>query len=175
MKMKDDKNLYKYLTKYIKPSSKVLDIGCGNASIRHMINGTYYGVDIESSYDKCIKCDIEKNKLPFKNKVFDVVIMTEVLEHLTDYKKCFKEIKRVLKRDGIFIGSVPNCYSPIWIISYFFGIHKSKWADNDMHLVTFDKWTLNNLLEANEFKDIFIRTSIGVSEFGDYLIFKCGI
>ena len=45
--------------------------------------------------------------LPFKNNVFDVVISTEVFEHLEYPSKTANEIYRVLKKNGVFIGSAP--------------------------------------------------------------------
>jgi len=46
-------------------------------------------------------------KLSFKNDQFDVAVSLEVLEHIPDYKKALREIFRVLRREGLFILSVP--------------------------------------------------------------------
>ena len=48
--------------------------------------------------------DIEK-KL---NKRFNIVLISEVLEHLENDKKCIKMVKNLLKPNGIFILTVPN-------------------------------------------------------------------
>lgn len=45
--------------------------------------------------------------LPFKDNTFDVVISTEVFEHLEYPFITANEVYRVLKKDGIFIGSAP--------------------------------------------------------------------
>ncbi len=45
-------------------------------------------------------------KLPYKNSSFDLVLCTEVLEHLEDPEKGFKEILRVTKKYCLI--SVPN-------------------------------------------------------------------
>jgi SAM-dependent methyltransferase len=48
-------------------------------------------------------------EIPFPDNSFDVVIMSEVLEHLGDesLNKALLEVDRVLKQDGKFIGTVP--------------------------------------------------------------------
>jgi len=54
-------------------------------------------------------CNVEKDKLPFKDKTFDIVICTEIIEHLLqDPLFMLKEIRRVLKKDGTVILSTPN-------------------------------------------------------------------
>jgi len=47
-------------------------------------------------------------KLPFPDNFFDVVVSFETIEHLYETDKYIVEIKRVLKRGGIFICSTPN-------------------------------------------------------------------
>jgi len=46
--------------------------------------------------------------LPFKNKKFDLIICSEVLEHVKNYPKAIKEFKRCLKPNGHLILSFPN-------------------------------------------------------------------
>jgi len=47
------------------------------------------------------------NKLPFKNDIFDAVIMTEVLEYISRPEVAIKEIERVTKNEGHVLLSVP--------------------------------------------------------------------
>ena len=48
-------------------------------------------------------------EIPFADSAFDVVIASEVLEHLsdTDIERSLREIGRILAEDGAFIGTVP--------------------------------------------------------------------
>ncbi len=52
-----------------------------------------------------INSDIQN--LPFKENIFDIVICSHVLEHITDDRKGMQEISRVLKKDGWGILQVP--------------------------------------------------------------------
>lgn len=46
--------------------------------------------------------------LPLKDKKFDTIICTGVIEHIPDASKALCELKRVLKDDGQLIAEVPN-------------------------------------------------------------------
>lgn len=45
--------------------------------------------------------------LPFESEHFDVVLTTQVLEHVQYFDEVFKELVRVVKKNGIFIITVP--------------------------------------------------------------------
>ncbi|WP_102348296.1 class I SAM-dependent methyltransferase [Bacillus sp. Marseille-P3661] len=112
-----------YLLKNIKPNSKVLNIGVGGGIFEIM--AIKEGIDIYSlDPDKSAitnlrdRLNIDENKakvgysqeIPFPDNTFDYVVMSEVIEHLTDeiISDSLKEVKRVLKEDGNFIGTVPS-------------------------------------------------------------------
>jgi glycosyltransferase involved in cell wall biosynthesis len=49
--------------------------------------------------------------VPIKEeKIFEVIICFEVLEHIKEHDELMKEVKRLLKDGGIFIASAPNKY-----------------------------------------------------------------
>lgn len=52
-------------------------------------------------------------RLPFADASFDRVLMSEVLEHLSDDLRGLKEIQRVLKAGGILALSVPHARYPL--------------------------------------------------------------
>lgn len=94
---------------------QVLDVGCGSMPYRELILNSpnvedYVGLDIASGLDyEGVKPDFlwDGNTMPFDDNRFDVVISTEVLEHVPDAEKYLKEVKRVLKPGGIFFFTVP--------------------------------------------------------------------
>ncbi|OIP58189.1 MAG: hypothetical protein COX79_04825 [Candidatus Levybacteria bacterium CG_4_10_14_0_2_um_filter_36_16] len=108
---------------------RVLDIGCG-AFPFFLVNTNFnekYGVDSivhKKDFGKSIvlkSLDIEKEKLPFKNNYFDTVVMLAVFEHVRDEKlnTLLKEVRRVLKNEGLFIMTTPASWSVsvLWALS----------------------------------------------------------
>lgn len=51
--------------------------------------------------------------LPFETDSVDAVVMAEVLEHLPYPRFSLGEIRRILRRGGVFVGSVPLAYHAI--------------------------------------------------------------
>lgn len=108
-----------YLIKHIPDKSLILDIGCSNGSqgkyLREKKNCIVYGVDIsrqaikeaKKNLDKAVVMDIAKDNLPFKEK-FDVIIFSDILEHLAWPKKVIEKLKKHLKKDGLIVAAVPN-------------------------------------------------------------------
>jgi len=106
----------------IQRKGKLLDIGCGSYPY-FLISTKFkekYGIDpsvnISLVKEKNIylsKANISKKKLPFENNYFDVVTMLAVFEHIEHDNLNFvlSEIKRVLKKNGIFIITTPAPWS----------------------------------------------------------------
>ncbi len=101
---------------------RVLDCGCGNGYLLEKIskkspNAELYGIEIVKEFvDETNKKLGSKAKvrvgstyeIPFENEYFDIIIMTEVVEHLKEPVKALKEVKRVLKTNGKLFMSTPN-------------------------------------------------------------------
>ena len=88
-------------------AKKILSVGCGSHEPID-INATW-AVDIAENAEEYLKKQGWKGKfnlascdeLPFPNGVFDVVVCSEVIEHLPDLKivkKTFQEVNRVAQR-----------------------------------------------------------------------------
>jgi len=75
-------------------------------------------LDINPDRDPDIIWDLNQHPLPFDDESFDQIFAFETLEHLGslgDYRFFFKEFEeywRILKKDGLFIASVPTMKSP---------------------------------------------------------------
>ena len=103
---------YTFIGNYFRNiKGKLLDVGCCRGGLRKYINREldYYGVDVLiNNFENYIRINLNSKILPFKNKQFDAVNCSDVLEHLFYPLEMLKEIKRVLKDDGVVLVSLPN-------------------------------------------------------------------
>lgn len=83
-----------------------LDVGGAGGRYRDLIIcDKYYTVDIQPSFRPTIVADA--HAIPIANERFDLILLTEVLEHCYAPQKAVNEIHRILKRGGFLILSVP--------------------------------------------------------------------
>jgi SAM-dependent methyltransferase len=151
----------------IEPGLRILDVGCGSG--RHVCAASRFrdvvaiGADIqfddareardrlrqieqlgEGGGGESLTLRADIHCLPFGNDVFDLVICSEVLEHVHDPHAAVSEVVRVLKQGGNLVVSVPR-YLPeriCWELSDDY--HHA----NDGHLRIYRKTELTALLEA---------------------------
>lgn len=86
---------------------RTLDIGCGGGPYRTLFRDRI-GVDVrlEAGVDVCGSV----YELPFESESFDVVLATEVLEHLAEPARAIGEMRRVLKPGGCCVLTTRFCY-----------------------------------------------------------------
>ena len=78
-------------------------------------------------------CNLDEGYIPFEDVCFDVVIFSEVLEHLfIPPTEILKEIRRVLRERGKLILSVPNLAALYQRIRLLFGVSPLPNADLQM-------------------------------------------
>lgn len=111
-------------------NGKVLDVGCHSGTLTEEMSKLLpqvkiWAMDInqkavEYAQEKRPAIDFQvasAEKIPFKDKNFDLITCFEVLEHLAKPEKALKEIKRCLKKDGQVVILVPNenfLFKTIW-------------------------------------------------------------
>jgi ubiquinone/menaquinone biosynthesis C-methylase UbiE len=92
--------------------SKILQIGCGPEDIINYFSvGELYAIDpladfykekFKLNYGNVHFSQARAEKLPFEDNFFDVVILSNVLDHVEYPSRALEEIKRVLKKGGVF-------------------------------------------------------------------------
>lgn len=109
-----------------KPAT-ALEVGPGSGIYLPVLCGLFTevsGVDIETAYldhsrpllqkyaQLSLKVDdITNSKLPPQS--FDLILCTEVIEHIPDSQRALNEMRRLLKPGGVLILSTPQRYSPL--------------------------------------------------------------
>lgn len=112
------KNCSAYMLSVIKPTDKILDVGCGPGTITYdlgtyVTQGSVIGVEptkeiVEEASSKGAENGINNVKfevasvyrLPYEDDTFDIVHSHQVIIHLKDRVNALKEMKRVTKPNG---------------------------------------------------------------------------
>ena len=112
---------------------KVLDVGCGDGILLEPFckSQECYGVDVSEAQlkkaqtrgIKTFRLDLERERLPFADDFFDLVICSETIEHLLDADNLLQEIHRAVRLGGTFILTFPNVNQPIsWLMQILFDL-----------------------------------------------------
>lgn len=123
----------------------ILDVGCSGGGIAEFLQqfGKVYGFDI--SFDSLLACassnktviQSDATRIPFKENIFDVVVLLEVAEHIEDNKSLFKEVQRVCKNRGLVFVMIP-AYQFLW------GSHDVKYS----HKRRYEKRCFSKLVKS---------------------------
>ena len=164
----------------VKPGQCILDIGCGSGEFLFKLKNKFinlYGQDTSSSAIEWAK---QKNKdfknilffegelknCKFEDIFFDCCLCLDVLEHVEDPMSVLVEIKRVLKKDGQLIVSMPN----------WFDIIVSKVLKlNRLHLHAHAPWGWKNMIRKSGFKVCSYRAIDSLLISNDWLARKLPI
>jgi ubiquinone/menaquinone biosynthesis C-methylase UbiE len=134
---------YRLILKMIRPvvksfeRKKVLEIGCGLGVFCIYVakeEGESIGLDISKSAirnakDMARRCGVQNRVqfvvgdarfLPFRNRVEDIVISTETLEHISNHAQAFHEFVRITDNFGYICLTVPNLVSSLFFEYVFF-------------------------------------------------------
>ncbi|NLT68557.1 MAG: class I SAM-dependent methyltransferase, partial [Acidobacteria bacterium] len=110
---------------HIQPGSVVLDLGAGSGLVKQTDfrdkAKRVYGVDLDPRVStnplihEGVVADV--GRIPFEDRIFDVVFSNNVLEHLEDPLRVFSEVSRVLKPGGVFLFKTPQKFHYVPLIS----------------------------------------------------------
>lgn len=155
---------------------RILNIGTGHGVLEYFIKSKFgYDVEtidieeeVEGYYGKRMKrlgisqeaCDLNREKLPYDANSFDVVIFSEVLEHLlVSPLKPLLEIHRILKKDGNLILVTPNVASFSHILFLICGRHFM--PEYPMEMLT----TMPDLKHTREYTTKEMKALLAQAEF----------
>jgi SAM-dependent methyltransferase len=106
----------------------ILDMPCGRGfylnMLRYVSKATIIGAELEWDVIKKAQANVghldiplqQANlyHLPYADKSFDAVILSEILEHVDDDVAGLREAYRVLKPNGVVAVTVPHANYPFW-------------------------------------------------------------
>ena len=84
-----------------KTARQVIGIELDPEVVEHA-SKTYRNENITFKVGSILKIPLEGNEL------FDIIVCFEAIEHVAEHSLLLSEVKRLLKRDGLFIISTPN-------------------------------------------------------------------
>jgi len=176
-------NLIKNYNKNI----KIIDLGCGKGTIVKKLRAIGFKnivyCDIKDTFDRKVKLMDFNKKLKFKDNSFDLIISTEVIEHLENKYFFFREVKRILKKEGTLVFSSPNIANLPNKVVYFFKSRFIEFNDKELphHINPFFIWELPDFFKIEKitynrgFIPILRIPFIKNSLFGQTIILKCKV
>ena len=130
------------LAKLLAPNARILDVGCGNGGILRYLKSRgfedLHGLEISRyAVERLARDGIHMHygalpEIPLPDQSYDVVIASQVLEHLIPRRRFASELRRVLRPRGSALIFVPdNCLGPI---------------DEPEHVIKYDARSLRRFL-----------------------------
>lgn len=136
-----------------------LDVGCRDGTLtRHfMANAaSMVGIDIDPSAlaearlkipnGAFLSVDLTGSWSELDGRMFDVIVCSEVLEHVYFPDKVVAKIGEHLKPGGVFVGSVPNAFFLKHRARYLFGTKRGTPLDDPTHITQFHLNHLRRIL-----------------------------
>lgn len=120
-----------------------IDLGAGPGRFRELINEfeNFLAVDFYPYHSVKVVADFTK-PLPFKDNICDIVLLSNVLEHVPTPDLLIKECYRILKPGGVLIGAVP----------FLVKVHQEPYD-----FLRYTNFMLNHLLESSGFSQIGVK------------------
>lgn len=143
----------------------ILDIGAGTGMFLSYFKDLGWEVSgVEFSGDACSYAKRVFNiplkvgdflDFKFPKEKYDIVTLNNSLEHLYDPKRTLEEIKKIMKKDGVLLITVPNIKS---LGARIFG---PKWyaLSPPRHLYHFSPTTINSMMSGAGFDVVRIKYS----------------
>lgn len=96
----------KKLGKSLPAKAVVVDLGCGRKPYKKYFKNKYIGVDVDKNGGADIVSVAWNTGLP--DNYADAVLLVQSLEHVSQTRRLVKEVRRILKPNGLLFVSVPQ-------------------------------------------------------------------
>ena len=143
-------------TFWARGASRILDVGCGSSLIIQSLNNAV-GMDMSMGKVRFLRrygIPLLRGSafaLPFKDRVFDCVISSQVIEHVSYEDALFTEMYRVLQPGGTLVIGTPDYATIGWrIIEPIYGLLMPG-GYRDEHITHYTRASLTEILVRNGF------------------------
>lgn len=167
----------------LKETGTCLDLGCGIGQYSKLL--MEYGYDVTSAdisdialnkvkefNDTIVKVDMQK-QLPFEDKQFNLVFANLSIHYFSnkDTKKLMLEIKRILKDNGLFFGSVNGISEFEKIKNTAIELEPHFYLNKQKYIRLFDQKDLRNYLRIFDVLTIEEKETTRFDHQKNYLVF----
>lgn len=116
----DSNHSWSILYNFIKPKTKILDIGCSSGNLGEgliqkkgcVVDGVEQNPKDSDMARKKLRnvysLNIETDDIGFIKEKYDYIVFADVIEHLVNPVSTLKRVKRLLNKNGKLVYSIPN-------------------------------------------------------------------
>jgi ubiquinone/menaquinone biosynthesis C-methylase UbiE len=164
----DERRVHEFIiSKIPKSAENILDVGSGSAWVaQYFISKNIKVTSLDISKENVLKAKnyyqnskhsqlvSDSFNLAIKSNTYEVVIASEIIEHVIDPKEFIKELFRVVKPKGKLIITTPYKEK----LRYYLCIHCNKKTPIHAHIHSFDEKILTNLYSGEDLEKITWQT-----------------
>lgn len=139
------KNRFEALIFFSGTGKRVLDVGCGSGKVLYNLRKRFdelYGIELAKARVSNVKRTLQglnavitedniEVGVEYDDEYFDVIVCSDVVEHLVDIFSGFKEMSRILKKEGKLIVNTPNVAELRRRMRFLLGTFPSTSAKNE--------------------------------------------
>lgn len=149
-------------------ASRILEVGCGEGKLAKALRGSRPASDLEivgvevcdaaaktaaTVLNRVMVGNVEQMELPYEN-YFDCVIFADVLEHLVDPWRMLRRARKLLRKDGVIVASIPNVQHSRVLINLLLGRWEYEQAGimDSTHLRFFTRKSIIGLFKSTGYE-----------------------
>ncbi|PIP96567.1 MAG: hypothetical protein COW00_19325 [Bdellovibrio sp. CG12_big_fil_rev_8_21_14_0_65_39_13] len=153
-------SLFEYSQKLILSDTVICDVGCGNGKILQLLRNKYpnqalNGMDFAEFFDykqsniHFLQADFNKEFPTQYQEQFDLVISSEVIEHMENPRHFIRQLASITKKNGSILLSTPNIESFLSVITFAFkGYHAAFGPTNyPAHITPISSYDLRHMVD----------------------------
>lgn len=142
------KNRYEWMKQFISQDDVGIEVGAGSGLSKKFIQNKEFKISDFSDYSHLDYKNIDAQDTKFEKNTYDFVIAANMIHHIPYPIKFFKEMHRILKKNGKLIIQEANCSIVFQIVTIImrhegFDFTKNAWSENTPVTDHDDLWAGN--------------------------------